>query len=79
MTAPPAEDEGTVPLPVPALGSLSRWQIQGLACAWCAELLFPRRRLRLAAVRDAEGGEHDLYVCEPCVLAAIEKALADAS
>ena len=78
MTAPPPEEPDAVPLPVPALGELNRWQVQGLVCAWCPELLFPRRYFRLATVRDAAGCEHDLYVCEPCVLAAVEKALADA-
>ncbi|TDC22836.1 hypothetical protein E1265_14580 [Streptomyces sp. 8K308] len=78
MTGPEG-GESPVPLPVPAFDELTRWQLQGLVCAWCPELLFPRRYLRLATVRDATGGGHDLFVCEPCVLAAVEKALADAS
>ncbi|GAB2874304.1 hypothetical protein [Streptomyces mayteni] len=73
-----AEGEAAVPLPVPALAELNRWQLQGLVCAWCAEVLFPRSYFRLGTVRDTEGWTYDLYVCEPCVLAAVEKALADA-
>ncbi|TDC15434.1 hypothetical protein E1265_26715 [Streptomyces sp. 8K308] len=80
MTAAPAEKaEPAIAFPVPSLGGLTKWQRDGWLCVWCAGLLLLVPRLRLARVRDAEGRLFDLFVCEPCVLATVEKALADGS
>lgn len=81
MTAPPADEvEGEIQLPpLPAVDELNRWQLWGLACAWCAEPLLLVPRLRLGTIHDAESHAYDLLVCEPCVLRVVKEALADAS